>query len=163
DDRAIANEPVRKPDRNENHGDDSDDDEDTARRVRRRGIRRRASPAKDARPVRAGRESVHIASHAVIVARIARAREHAYSPIVPKTIRVAVGEETTTATSYAAKSARATLVLAHGAGAGQKHPFLVWFAKAISARGIDVVTFDFLYMARKKKMPDRADALEACW
>jgi len=82
---------------------------------------------------------------------------------VPKTVRVAVGDETTTATSYAAKRGRATLVLAHGAGAGQKHAFMVRFAKAIAARGVDVVTFDFLYIARKKKLPDRNDALEACW
>jgi predicted alpha/beta-hydrolase family hydrolase len=38
----------------------------------------------------------------------------------------------------------ATLVLAHGAGAPQRHPFMVTFAQALSERGLDVVTFNFL-------------------
>lgn len=57
----------------------------------------------------------------------------------------------------------ATLVLAHGAGAPQTHPFMVDMAKRISSRGIDVVTFDFLYAARGRRMPDRNETLEATW
>ena len=37
------------------------------------------------------------------------------------------------------------------------------FAEALAARGIDVVTFDFLYVAAGRRAPDRNDALEACW
>jgi predicted alpha/beta-hydrolase family hydrolase len=54
----------------------------------------------------------------------------------------------------------ALLVLAHGAGAGQQHPFMTAVAKGFAARGIDVVTFDFPYMRERRKMPDRAPVLE---
>ena len=55
------------------------------------------------------------------------------------------------------------LVLAHGAGANQKSPFMVQFATALAARGIDTVTFNFLYTEERRRLPDRNDALEACW
>ena len=55
------------------------------------------------------------------------------------------------------------LVLAHGAGAGQRHPFMVEVARGLAARGISVVTFDFPYMHARKKVPDRAPVLEACF
>jgi uncharacterized protein len=57
--------------------------------------------------------------------------------------------------------APAVLVLAHGAGAGQASPFMVAYAAAFAARGLAVVTFDFTYMARGRKTPDRAPVLEA--
>ncbi len=57
--------------------------------------------------------------------------------------------------------ATCVLVLAHGAGAGQGHPFMVAAARGLAARGIDVVTFDFPYMAERRRIPDRAPVLEA--
>ena len=57
----------------------------------------------------------------------------------------------------------ATLILAHGAGAPQLHPFIVSFARALSERGIDVLTFDFLYMEQRRKVPDRMPQLMACY
>jgi predicted alpha/beta-hydrolase family hydrolase len=55
------------------------------------------------------------------------------------------------------------LVLAHGAGAPQASPFMVETAKALAQRGVEVMTFDFVYMAKKKKIPDRAPVLEATY
>jgi predicted alpha/beta-hydrolase family hydrolase len=55
------------------------------------------------------------------------------------------------------------LVLAHGAGAGQKHPFMTAVARGLSERGIDVATFDFPYIRAKRKVPDRAPVLEAAF
>jgi len=55
------------------------------------------------------------------------------------------------------------LVLAHGAGAGQHHPFMTAIATRLAARGIDVVTFDFDYMRDRRKVPDRAPLLEQCF
>jgi uncharacterized protein len=52
------------------------------------------------------------------------------------------------------------LVLAHGAGAGQAHPFMVTVATGLAERGVEVVTFDFDYMARGRKTPDRTPVLE---
>jgi predicted alpha/beta-hydrolase family hydrolase len=59
--------------------------------------------------------------------------------------------------------AGALLVLAHGAGAGQRHPFMVAYARGIAERGVDVVTFDFPYMAEKRRIPDKAPVLEAAF
>ena len=52
------------------------------------------------------------------------------------------------------------LILAHGAGAGRSHPFMVAFARGLSDRGIDVVTFDFPYMQQRRHVPDKAPVLE---
>lgn len=59
--------------------------------------------------------------------------------------------------------AAASLILAHGAGAGQSSAFIVAFARAIAALGIDVITFDFPYITQKRRIPDRGPALEACY
>jgi hypothetical protein len=57
----------------------------------------------------------------------------------------------------------ASLILAHGAGAGQRSPFMVAFAHALAARGLDTVTFNFLYTEQRRRVPDRRPALEACY
>jgi predicted alpha/beta-hydrolase family hydrolase len=59
--------------------------------------------------------------------------------------------------------AGAVVVLAHGAGAGQKHPFMVATAQGLSARGISVVTFDFPYMRERRHVPDKAPVLESAF
>lgn len=51
-------------------------------------------------------------------------------------------------------------VMAHGAGAGRAHPFIVRYAAGLTARGIDVVTFDFPYMQARRKAPDKTPVLE---
>jgi len=56
-----------------------------------------------------------------------------------------------------------TIVLAHGAGAGQRHPFMVAFGTGLAARGVGVVTFDFPYMEAKRRVPDRAPVLERAY
>jgi uncharacterized protein len=56
-----------------------------------------------------------------------------------------------------------TLILGHGAGAGQTSDFIVGFASGLAARGIDMVTFDFLYREQGRRIPDPNDRLEACW
>ena len=62
-----------------------------------------------------------------------------------------------------APSAGASLVLAHGAGAGQRSTFIVAFAWALASRGLDVVTFNFLYTEQGRRLPDRRPALETCY
>lgn len=75
------------------------------------------------------------------------------------------GGGATTALVYSAADPRvgAALVLGHGAGAGQQSPFMVGFASALAGRGIDVVTFNFLYTEQRRKLPDRAPVLESCY
>ena len=55
---------------------------------------------------------------------------------------------------------RALFVFAHGAGAGQHHPFMAGVSRGLAARGIDVVTFDFPYKRLQKSAPDRPPVLE---
>ena len=65
----------------------------------------------------------------------------------------------------AAKKSRAgvTLILGHGAGANQLSGFMRLFANGLAERGIDVLTFNFLYMEQGRKVPDVNAKLEACY
>jgi predicted alpha/beta-hydrolase family hydrolase len=58
---------------------------------------------------------------------------------------------------------RAALVLAHGAGAPQTHPWMVRMAEALASRGLDVFTFNFLYAEARRRVPDKSPLLEATW
>jgi predicted alpha/beta-hydrolase family hydrolase len=72
----------------------------------------------------------------------------------------------TTAIRYEAPDAhasRARVVLAHGAGSGQRHPFIVNVARRLAAHGIETVTFNFSYMEEKRRAPDGTEALEHCF
>jgi predicted alpha/beta-hydrolase family hydrolase len=62
-----------------------------------------------------------------------------------------------------AASASPLLVLAHGAGADQRHRWMVDMARRVSARGVDVVTFNFPYAEQRRRTPDRAPVLEQTW
>ena len=61
----------------------------------------------------------------------------------------------------APKGARACYVMAHGAGAGMTHPFLASVAKALAARGIATVRYNFPYMDRGSKRPDTPKVAQA--
>src|SRR6202023_1634995 len=56
-----------------------------------------------------------------------------------------------------------TVVLGHGAGADQSSDFMTRFATGLAARGINVVTFNFLYMEQGRRVPDVNKALEVCF
>src|SRR5262245_64637635 len=55
------------------------------------------------------------------------------------------------------------LILAHGAGANQTSSFMVRFATSLAVRGIDTVTFNFVYTEQRRRAPDRNDKLEHCY
>jgi predicted alpha/beta-hydrolase family hydrolase len=63
----------------------------------------------------------------------------------------------------AAPNAGVTLILAHGAGAGQGSDFMIRFATGLSARGIDAVTFNFSYTEQGRRIPDPNRKLESCY
>ena len=65
--------------------------------------------------------------------------------------------------TYSAAAPAAVLILAHGAGAGQKSAWMVKAATALADRGITCVTFDFPYITAGRKVPDRAPVLEKHW
>lgn len=85
----------------------------------------------------------------------------------PERLTVEVGElGHVGALAYEARAGArlgATLVLAHGAGADQTSRFMSGFAAGLAARGLDVLTFNFLYTEQRRRAPDRTDKLEACF
>ncbi|MBP7778471.1 MAG: alpha/beta fold hydrolase [Acidobacteria bacterium] len=77
---------------------------------------------------------------------------------IPFVTGAGAGELTTTEAPAAP-----LVVFAHGAGAGHQSPFIRRFAALLAARGMNVLTFDFPYMAAGRKLPDRPPALEAAF
>ena len=65
--------------------------------------------------------------------------------------------------STAAKRGKLTIILGHGAGAGQLSPFMQLFAHGLAQRGADVLTFNFVYMEQRRGAPDPKLKLEACY
>jgi hypothetical protein len=84
--------------------------------------------------------------------------------VKPGTFRVATEKGSVTATAYpaAGKAPGPTYLFAHGAGANQKHPYIVGTAERLCALGVSVVTFDFPYTEAGRKAPDRGPVLEEC-
>ena len=75
-------------------------------------------------------------------------------------------KEAVTALLYAtAKKNHAglTVLLGHGAGANQTSGFMRMFAKGLAARGLDVMTFNFVYMEQERSVPDQKHKLESCF
>ncbi len=75
-------------------------------------------------------------------------------------------KESVTAVLYpAAKKLRAglTALLGPGAGANQLSGFMRMFANGLAARGLDVMTFNFIYMEQGRSVPDQKPKLESCF
>lgn len=75
------------------------------------------------------------------------------------------GDSVTAILYPASKKDRAgmTVILGHGAGAGQLHPFMQLFASGLAERGFDAMTFNFIYMEKGRGVPDPKAKLEACY
>lgn len=85
---------------------------------------------------------------------------------MPEEFRIEIAShQSVTAIAYPAAQDRAgvSLILAHGAGAGQSSDFIASFATGLATRGIDMVTFNFLYREQGRRIPDPNDRLEACY
>jgi uncharacterized protein len=61
----------------------------------------------------------------------------------------------------APERARACYVLAHGAGAGMFHPFMAAVARELAQRGIATLRYQFPYMEKQSKRPDRPKVCHA--
>ena len=75
-------------------------------------------------------------------------------------------KDTVSALFYpAAKKIRAglTALLGHGAGANQLSGFMRMFARGLAERGLDVITFNFVYMEQGRSVPDQRPKLESCF
>jgi predicted alpha/beta-hydrolase family hydrolase len=76
--------------------------------------------------------------------------------IKEKTISVPVSESigAVSAVILEPASCTAMMTLAHGAGAGMNHTFMVRLAQALAERSIGTIRFNFPYMEQGKKRPD---------
>ena len=63
-------------------------------------------------------------------------------------------EHSVSALLLAPPNARACYVLAHGAGAGMRHPFMASVAEGLAERGVATLRYQFPYMERGSKRPD---------
>jgi predicted alpha/beta-hydrolase family hydrolase len=84
----------------------------------------------------------------------------------PEKLTITINEsDSITALLYLAQKGRAgvTLILGHGAGANQLHPFMRLFASGLAERGLDILTFNFQYMEQGRRVPDPKAKLEACY
>lgn len=57
----------------------------------------------------------------------------------------------------------ATLVIAHGAGAGMEHPFMAGFARGMGEAGVATLRFNFPYLQRGRRSPDPERVLRETW
>lgn len=62
-----------------------------------------------------------------------------------------------------AQQSRGVVAIAHGAGAGMDHPFLVGFAAALRAEGFTTVRFNFPYVEAGRRMPGPAAHAILTW
>lgn len=85
----------------------------------------------------------------------------------PHSLQIATtdGDSVSALLYLAGKKNRAavTVILGHGAGANQLHPFMRLFASGLAERGFDVLTFNFQYMEQGRRAPDPKAKLESCY
>jgi len=76
-------------------------------------------------------------------------------------VEVPAGDGHVSGLLIAPKEARACYVVAHGAGAGMRHPFMTAIVQGLSERGIATLRYQFPYMERGSKRPDSPKAAQA--
>jgi predicted alpha/beta-hydrolase family hydrolase len=84
-------------------------------------------------------------------------------PTPESPVSLVVGDATVSALYARPADAFATLVVAHGAGTGMDHPFLVGFTRALNGKSVATLRFNFPYREAGKKFPDRPPAAIAAW
>ena len=72
----------------------------------------------------------------------------------PVAITVADGEARVSGLLLRPPGASQLYVLAHGAGAGMRHPFLETIARALAERDVATLRYQFPYMERRASRPD---------
>jgi len=79
-----------------------------------------------------------------------------------KTIKIAIpGGKPVSGLLEQPRGARACYVLAHGAGAGMQHPFMGAVAAGMAKRRIATLRYNFSYMERGSRSPDKPEAAHA--
>jgi uncharacterized protein len=93
----------------------------------------------------------------------AHLRHHECMPISETPVTFAAGGSPVSGVYSRPADPSATLVLAHGAGAGMDHPFLAGFTRALNDDGVATLRFNFPYREAGRKFPDRPPAAIAAW
>jgi predicted alpha/beta-hydrolase family hydrolase len=70
-------------------------------------------------------------------------------------LRIAVGDETVSALLLRRPDAKALYLFAHGAGAGMTHKAMESNAQGLAERGIATLRYQFIYMEKGSRRPDR--------
>lgn len=70
-------------------------------------------------------------------------------------------DHTSPPAAHGLSAARALLVLAHGAGAGMRHPFMQAVAGRLADRQVATLRYQFPYMEAGRKRPDRPPVAQA--
>lgn len=103
-----------------------------------------------------------------VALRLSEIREP-YSSVVERRRRVAVTADGKKVSAILAQpptgieTARALVVLAHGAGNDMEHPLITAVADGLAAAGYLSVRFNFPYREAGRKTPDPTQRLEATW
>jgi predicted alpha/beta-hydrolase family hydrolase len=83
--------------------------------------------------------------------------------VLESPLTIAVGDLEVSGVYARPEHSSATLVVAHGAGAGMEHPFLSGFTRALNDDGVATLRFNFPYREAGRKFPDRPPAAIAAW
>jgi uncharacterized protein len=84
-------------------------------------------------------------------------------PVPESPVTITVGDVQVSGVYARPENPFATLVVAHGAGAGMEHPFLHGFTHALNDDGVATLRFNFPYREQGRKFPDRPPAAIAAW
>ena len=79
----------------------------------------------------------------------------------PQSVSITVDVRQVSGLLQEPSQARACYVLAHGAGAGMAHPFMVAVADGLAERGIATLRYQFPYMEQGSKRPDAPKLAQA--
>jgi predicted alpha/beta-hydrolase family hydrolase len=80
-----------------------------------------------------------------------------------ETLQIDTVKGTVSAKYARPRSPFATIVVAHGAGAGMDHPFLVGFARACLEEGMATMRFNFPFIESGRRSPDTEAVLRDTW
>lgn len=84
-------------------------------------------------------------------------------PTPEERLTVDAGKGLVSAVFAAPKKGAPVLVVAHGAGAGMDHPFLVGFAEGMNDQGVATMRFNFPYMEAGRRSPGAPAVAVAAW
>ncbi|UZX03339.1 dienelactone hydrolase [Arthrobacter sp. CDRTa11] len=84
-------------------------------------------------------------------------------PVPESSLTIPTGETEVSGVYARPDNPSATLVVAHGAGAGMEHPFMRGFTRALNDDGVATLRFNFPYREAGRKFPDRPPAAIAAW